>query len=80
MVKLLVRHGADINFRSPEGTPIQIAKSNRHKDVSELFAQYTLRSDDAILVVDSSSDDEVEDGDVLGSDDLGGSAVVVKKK
>ena len=80
MVKLLVRHGADINFRSPEGTPIQIAKSNRHKDVSELFAQYTLRSDDAILVVDSSSDDEVVDGDGLGSDGLGGGAIVVKKK
>lgn len=80
MVKLLVRHGADINFRSPEGTPIQIAKSNRHKDVSELFAQYTLRSDDAVLVANSSSDDEVVDGEALDSDGLGGGAVVVKKK
>ena len=80
MVKLLVRHGADINFRSPEGTPMQIAESNRHKDVSKFFVQGALETDDAVLVADSSSDDDIVDGDALDSDGLGGGAVVVKNK
>ena len=80
MVKLLVRHGADINFISPEGTPIQIAERNVHKNVLEFFAQGALETDDAVLVADSSSDDEIVDGDALDSNGLGGGAVVVKKK
>ena len=80
IVKLLVRHDADINFISPEGTPIQIAQRNGHKNVLEFFAQHALKTDDAVLVANSSSDDEVVDGDGLGGDGLGGGAVVVKKK
>ena len=80
MVKLLVRHGADINFKGSEGTPIQISERNAHKNVLEFFAQGALETDDAVLVADSSSDDEIVDGDALDSDGESGGAVVVKKK